>query len=76
MAARRANKTISERTAEQAIELPPGTPAWISEEMVEHTLRVWQPRYRTPLTVEDAVSILVSTGRLLHVLSLDGQSAE
>jgi hypothetical protein len=69
MAARRSNKTNS--ASEPRIELPPGAPAWVSVEMVEQTLRVWQPRYETPLTTEDAVEILMGASGLMHALSLE-----
>jgi hypothetical protein len=52
----------------------PGAPTWITRELVEDTLRVWQPYYQDPLTTEDAVSILVNVGALLDVLR-EGNSA-
>lgn len=52
--------------------LPPGTPAWITPELVRETIRVWQPFYTTPLTLDDAVNILDSAGRLFGVLLQDG----
>lgn len=52
--------------------LPPGTPAWITPELAEQTIRVWQPFYDSPLTLDDAVIILNSVGRLFRVLSRDG----
>jgi hypothetical protein len=33
------------------------------------TLRVWSPRYPTPLTLDDAVMILSSVGNLFDVLN-------
>jgi|CXWL01.1.fsa_nt_gi hypothetical protein len=48
--------------------LPPGTPEWITPELVEQTVAVWQPRYETPLSIEDAVAILVGSTRLLRLL--------
>lgn len=49
--------------------LPPGTPAWITPELVQLTLTTWQPFYEARLSVADAVRILVGTGRLFGVLS-------
>lgn len=49
--------------------LPEGTPAWITADLVETTLRVWQRFYPRPLTVGDAITILLNTGRLMAVLS-------
>lgn len=49
--------------------LPSGTPEWITPELVEATIRVWQPFYgKAQLSPADAVQILVGTGRLLAVL--------
>lgn len=49
--------------------LPPGTPEWITPELVENTIRVWQSFYgKAQLSPADAVQILVGTGRLLTVL--------
>lgn len=44
-------------------------PSWITPQMVHHTLRVWQRFYAGRLTPEDAVTILLSAGRLMAVLS-------
>lgn len=51
--------------------LPPGTPAWITPELVQRTIRVWQPFYPSSLTLDDAVTILSSVGRLFQILSRD-----
>lgn len=49
--------------------LSSGTPEWITPELVEATIRVWQPFYgKAQLSPADAVQILVGTGRLLAVL--------
>jgi hypothetical protein len=45
-----------------------GLPAWISSELIEDTLRVWQPYYEHRLTIDDAVQILLGVDRLLDVL--------
>ena len=45
-----------------------GLPAWISSELIEDTLRVWQPYYEHCLTIDDAVQILLGVDRLLDVL--------
>ena len=49
--------------------VPAGAPAWISAELIEETLRVWQPYYANPLTVEDALDIMQAAGQLVEVLS-------
>ena len=45
-----------------------GFPAWISSELIEDTIRVWQPYYDRPLGVEDAIEILRGVDRLIDVL--------
>lgn len=48
--------------------VPEGAPAWITAELIESTLAVWQPHYEQPLTTDDAVEILRSVGRLFDAL--------
>ncbi len=43
-------------------------PAWITPELIEDTIRVWQPYYATALTPQDAITIVRDLGRLLDVL--------
>jgi len=69
MAVRRTKKLTC--SSGPTIELPPGTPSWISAELVEHTLRVWQPRYEATLSPEDAIGILVGAARLMNALSVE-----
>ena len=45
-----------------------GLPAWISSELIEDTIRVWQPYYDHRLTIDDAIQILIGVDRLLEVL--------
>jgi hypothetical protein len=45
--------------------LPPGTPAWVTPELVADTLDCWRPHYAKALTAADAVEILTTVGRLL-----------
>jgi hypothetical protein len=49
--------------------LPAGTPDWITPELVEQTVRVWQPFYQTLLTPEDAVTIILNVGRMFQAFS-------
>ena len=48
--------------------IPAGTPAWVTSGLVAHTLRVWQPRYSTPLSVEDAIDMILGASRLVRIL--------
>lgn len=52
--------------------MPAGVPPWVTPELVRLTLRVWQPRYSRPLSVDDAVTIIQNAGRLIDALVLEG----
>ena len=49
--------------------LPPGTPKWITMDLVRETIRVWQPYYSAPISLDDAVTILSRMGQLFNILS-------
>jgi hypothetical protein len=49
-------------------ELPPGTPDWITPELVALTIRVWQPYYADEITPEVAITMVLNVGRLFSVL--------
>ncbi|MBL8827451.1 MAG: hypothetical protein JNM18_10785 [Planctomycetaceae bacterium] len=51
------------------LRIPAGAPAWITLELIEHTIRVWQPFYQKQLIPEDALEIIQGIGRLLKELS-------
>ena len=44
-------------------------PDWITPELIDETIRVWQPYYGRELTEDDAVFILDGTARLFAVLN-------
>lgn len=48
--------------------VPPGAPRWVTDELIAHTLRVWQPRYKKELTPQDALEILMNVTELFKVL--------
>ncbi|REJ65890.1 MAG: hypothetical protein DWQ31_16470 [Planctomycetota bacterium] len=50
------------------VEIPPGTPEWISADLIRDTLVTWQPYYRKSLTVEAAIEILLDVGQLIALL--------
>jgi hypothetical protein len=52
-----------------AVAVPPGTPRWISAELIAETIRTWQPYYQEPLTPEDAIAMIRNIGRLVDVLA-------
>lgn len=49
--------------------LPAGTPDWITAELIEQTIRVWQPYYEAVISPEEAVAMIQSVGRLYQALS-------
>lgn len=49
--------------------VPAGTPDWITPELIEATIRTWQPYYKEVLTPEEAVTMILSVGRLFDALS-------
>lgn len=49
--------------------VPAGTPDWITAELIEKTIRVWQPYYADLLSPEDAVTMVLTVGRLYQALS-------
>ena len=63
------NDDKSNVAAESPPSVPPGLPSWITSELIEKTLAVWQPYYVERLSTEDAVDMLLSAGRLLNVVT-------
>lgn len=65
------NRNMDCGTAEDARPgiVPAGTPDWITPELIEQTIRVWQPYYRATLTPEEAVTMILRVGRLFEALS-------
>lgn len=51
--------------------VPAGAPDWITQELIEATIRVWQPYYAEILSPEEAVEMIQSVGRLFQALSSD-----
>lgn len=49
--------------------VPAGTPDWITGELIEKTIRVWQPYYQATLTPEEAATMILNVGRLYEVFS-------
>ncbi len=52
-----------------AIILPAGAPDWITPQLVADTISVWQPYYDEVLTPEEAVTMILSVGRLYQAIS-------
>lgn len=53
----------------ETVRVPAGAPRWVTPELIELTLRVWQPYYEIQLIPEDALEIMMGVGRLVEVLS-------
>ena len=53
------------------ITVPAGAPAWVTPELLAHTLRVWQPYYRETLTELDALDILLNAAQLVRAFTDD-----
>ncbi|MBR9804760.1 hypothetical protein GYB59_25040 [bacterium] len=49
--------------------VPAGVPSWITPELIESTIRTWQPYYTEVLTLEEAVTMILGVSRLYQVLS-------
>lgn len=49
--------------------VPAGAPDWITAELIEATIRTWQPYYKEVLTPEEAVTMILTVGRLYDALS-------
>ncbi len=60
---------LPQTSAPDEIRVPPGAPAWVIPELIKHTLRVWQPFYEHPLTAQDALAMILSTGRIVEALT-------
>lgn len=60
----------------QQLRVPPGLPAWITAELIEQTIIVWQPYHANPLTVQDAVDIMQAAGQLFQVLACEDRRRE
>lgn len=55
------------------VTLPAGAPAWITVEVLTDTLESYQPLYTEPMTVDEALGILINFGNVLSVLKGDGR---
>lgn len=64
-----AAQPVPDLPTECGIAIPPGTPAWITADLIRLTLKVWQRHYKEPLSIQDAVTIVLNAGQLFGVLS-------
>lgn len=48
--------------------VPAGAPPWVTRELIDRTIRVWQPYYREPLKPEDALAMILGVAELHRVI--------
>lgn len=64
------NRPASRATAENgAKESESIRPSWITPNLVEDTIKVWQPRYESPLTEDEAVAIILQVVELYVLIA-------
>ncbi len=51
--------------------VPAGSPSWVTEELVEQTLKTWQPYYSHQLIESDALEMIMGVDQLFGVVSRD-----
>ncbi len=49
--------------------MPAGAPSWVTSELIEKTICVWQPYYADRLTAEDALAMILNVAGLCEVLA-------
>lgn len=49
--------------------VPAGAPHWVTLELIEQTIRTWQPFYADQLIPEDALEIIMGADRMFDLLS-------
>ncbi len=74
MTVRRTRKQVSSDSATSLV-VPSGAPSWVTPELLEKTVKVWQPYYEEELIPEDALAIIMGVGRIFEFLA-DGHSDE
>lgn len=52
-----------------SLQVPSGAPTWVTVDLLERTLQVWQPYYDCPLTPADALAMIQAASGLIEVLS-------
>ncbi len=65
-------KHLQHSNAEAAstrVVVPAGSPSWVTEELIELTLKTWQPFYSHQLIETDALEMIVGVDQLFGVMS-------
>ena len=66
---KRDDRSETSNRSASVLKVPSGAPPWITPELIEQTLLVWQPFYQDQLIPEDALAIIMSVGRMVDLLS-------
>lgn len=62
------NRAKTHAVPSAPLALPAGVPNWITFELVQRTIRVFQPYYSERLTVEEVIGMIQRAARLLGTL--------
>lgn len=54
--------------------VPVGAPSWVTAELIDQTLKTWQPFYADQLIPEDALEMIMSVDQLVSVVSRDNKN--
>ncbi len=58
------------RDGQQAVvAVPAGAPSWITADLIARTIQVWQPFYENPLTIDDALAMIMNVAVLFEKLA-------
>ena len=57
------------KNAATTVVVPTGAPSWVTPELLQKTMEVWQPYYEQELIPEDALAIIMGAGQILDCLS-------
>jgi hypothetical protein len=49
--------------------VPAGAPEWVTPDLIERTINVFQPKYNEPLTPELSLEIILNTVHLFDLLT-------
>lgn len=56
--------------------VPASAPKWVTQELLDQTLRVWQKYYHEPLTSQDALDMIARVGQLHEVTNGSARTCE
>lgn len=69
MPIRPSRKAGAKRSTTTQVVVPSGAPSWVTPELIEKTLEVWQPYYEEELIAEDALAMIIGASQLFQCLS-------